>query len=84
MFTLFGSIPGAISKVEKRGHIAVHDEDHVTALATIPPIRPPFGNKFFPAKGNATISTIARLDDYGRFINKHRKDPASIISLITV
>lgn len=48
----------------------VRHKDDIAAFATIATIRAATGNKFFPAKAAATISTIARFGMHADLINK--------------
>ena len=74
----FGVVMLLVTKVEKRGKLAIGLQDHVPALSSIAAVGPAPGNVFFTAKAQAAVSSVSRFDEDFRFIDKFdRSTPAA-------
>ncbi len=75
---------GADQWLKKQGHqavdIMVRHKNDIAAFAAITTIRAATGNKFFPAKAAATISTIARFGMHANLINKFHSSKVADMS----
>jgi hypothetical protein len=70
VLTSFGVVMLLVTKIEKRGKLAVGLQDHVPALPPVATVRPSPGNVFFTAKAEATVSSVSSFEEDFRFIDK--------------
>jgi hypothetical protein len=49
-------------------------QDHVAPFSAVASVRPPTRHVFFPAKTHTTVSAVAGLNGYDRFVNKFHSD----------
>ncbi len=78
VLTSFGVVMLLVTKIEKRGKLAVGLQDYVPALSSVAAVGPAPGNVFFTPKAEAAVSSVSRFDEDFRFIDKFdRSTPAA-------
>jgi hypothetical protein len=78
VLTSLGVVMLLVTKIEKRGELAVGLQDHVPALSSVAAVGPTPGNVFFTPKAEAAVSSVSRFDEDFCFIDKFdRSTPAA-------
>jgi hypothetical protein len=76
IFATLGTEAAGIAVINQRIGVIIGNDNHITALATVPAIRTTKRNKFFPAKAGHTIAAVTSLHRNNGFIDKAH-DPFS-------
>jgi hypothetical protein len=78
VLTSLGVVMLLVTKIEKRGKLAVSPQGYVPALSSVAAVGPAPGNVFFTPKAEAAVSSVSGFDEDFRFIDEFdRSTPAA-------
>ena len=59
-----------IAEIHQRGHMIVHNEDHIAASSAVAAVRPARRDELFAVEGDGTVAALAGVNADGDFIYK--------------